>query len=88
MPSSTSQQTIMTTDGTGIVVTSWLKDAAVVAMKPGASIFTATCPEHGDIETSYVSMMVGFAIQDHARESHGGLLSAKDLLDIGPSIQL
>jgi hypothetical protein len=84
----THQQILHTNDGTDLVVDSWLKDEDTITMSPSTSKFTGTCPEHGVLETGYVSMLVGFAIVDHAKEYHGGLVETKDLLDVGPSIQL
>lgn len=82
------QQTLLTNDGTAIVVDSWLSEEDGMIMSPGHSNFSATCPEHGKIEESYVSMIVGYAVGDHAKDHHGGLQSPKSLLDVGPSIQL
>jgi hypothetical protein len=82
------QQTLLTNDGTAIVVDSWLKEEDRIAMAPGDSNFSATCPVHGKIEESYVSIIVGFAVSDHAKDHHGGLRSPADTLEVGPSIQL
>jgi len=82
------QQTLLTNDGTAIVVDSWLSEENGMIMSPGHSNFIATCPEHGKIEESYVSMIVGFAVGDHANDHHGGPQSKTDILDVGPSIQL
>jgi hypothetical protein len=82
------QQTLLTNDGTAIVVDSWLKEEDGIIMAPGDSNFSATCPVHGKLEEAYVSMVVGFAVSDHANDHHGGLQSRTDILDVGPSIQL
>jgi hypothetical protein len=88
MPEVTHQQILPTNDGTDLVVDSWLKDEDSITLSPETSSFTGTCPEHGVLETGYVSMLVGWAVNDHANEHHGGLVETKDLLDVGPSIQL
>lgn len=84
----TNQQTIQTNDGTDITIESWLREEDTVIMQPGDTRFTGICPEHGEIKSSYVSMLVGFAVDHHADEHHGGLRSPEDLLEIGPAIDL
>lgn len=83
-----SQQTIDTSDGTRITFDSWTAEKDQVGMSPGQSRFTGQCPQHGEIDSSYESLTVMFAVRDHARDHHGGLVENNDLLDLGPSIQL
>ncbi len=84
----TERQHIATNDGTEITVLSWLANPSSAMMAPGKSEFVATCPAHGELETSYVSMTVMFAVLDHADEHHGGVRSTGDVLNVGPSIQM
>jgi hypothetical protein len=88
MAEKTTQQIVRAADGTEIVFDEWLKDDTAVTMSPDGSKFTATCPRHGQIKTAYVSMIVGWAINDHAAEWHGGLENVSDLLNLGPAIQI
>jgi len=88
MPEVTTQQILHTHDDTQLVVDSWLKDEDTMIMQPGDTNFTGRCPVHGVIETGYVAMLVGWAVSDHAKQFHGGLMNTADLLDVGPSIKL
>lgn len=88
MASATRKQDLQTRDGTVLVIDSWLEDENSVAMGPGVSSFTATCPVHGKLDTSYISTLTGYAVQDHADLEHNGLRSPEDLLEIGPYIQM
>lgn len=86
----TTQQTIATNDGTKIVVDSWLETEDTMVMRPGSTNFTASCPEHGELgmENGYISILVSFAVRDHANDFHDGLVDEEGAFDIGPAIQL
>jgi hypothetical protein len=84
----TTQKVLHTNDGTEITVDSWLRTEDTVTQSPGDSNFTATCPEHGEISSGYIWMLVGYEVQDHANDHHEGIQNSKDILEIGPSIQL
>jgi hypothetical protein len=84
----TRQQNIATNDGTALVIESWLAEEGQVVMSPGESQFTATCPEHGEISSGYLGVLVGFEVGDHADDRHGGLAQPTDLMEVSPYIQM
>lgn len=88
MPESTSQKKLRAVDGTEFTFSSWQRDGGSALMSPGDSRFTAACPQHGEIDSSYESITVMFAVRDHADAEHGGVVSHGDLLDLGPAIDL
>jgi hypothetical protein len=84
----TYQRTVVTNDGTEIVVDAWLAEEDQVVMSPGESAFSATCPEHGEIATGYVAPLVAMDVAGHADDYHDGIARPAELLDVGPYIQM
>lgn len=85
MPKEHKRQTVVCRDG-ALVHTEWTREGKFeFTMAPGETFYKGSCEQHGLIDSSYEGLSVGFALDDHAKDQHGGLLAEVEVVDLTPA---